>query len=285
MSKSTKMRLAIFFVFLFGNLIGQNSILWEISGNGLKKNSYLYGTIHFASKKYFYVNPKVHEIKNKVDAGVFEIVLNQDSITYISLKMMAKPGEKIRDIYNDAEQKQVFAYFKRYFGFEELITNSFTPVALNTLMLEAFATKDTLGAIDQLLQNDFLKAGKPIYALESMRFQADLLTGMPIEIQKKSLIESINDLDSLSQSIQILDSAYMTQDLISISKLLNELDDEEYFNKELLNDARNLKMVKKLPSMMKDQSLLIAVGAAHLGGDKGLIALLEKKGFTLTAIK
>lgn len=198
--------------------------------------------------------------------------------------MMAKPGEKIDQICSEDEQKLIFDYFKKYIGLEQIITNNFSPIALNTLMFDAFVPSDTIGAIDQLLQNDFKKAGKPVYALESIRFQSELLTAMPIELQKESLLECINDLDSVANTLKSLDSAYINQDLLAISKLLNDLEDEEYFNKALLNDSRNVKMVQQLPAMMKKESLLIAVGAAHLGGEEGLIMLLRKEGYTLTPI-
>ncbi len=266
------------------SLIGQNSLLWEISGNGVKDKSYLYGTLHLPNAKYFYVNPKVHEVKKKVDAGVFEVQLSQDSLAYISFQLMARSGQRVSDLCSKEEQELVYAFFKKHFAFEELITNGFIPIALNTLVLDVFSESDTTGAIDQLLQNDFKQQGKPVYALESVKFQADLLTGMPIEKQKESLIETLSDLDSIARSLHELDSVYMNQDLEGIALLLNDLESEEYLSKELLNDARNLKMMEKLPTMMEKESLLIAVGAAHLGGEEGLITLLRKKGYVVKPV-
>lgn len=266
-------------------LIGQNSLLWEISGNGAKDKSYLYGTLHLPNAKYFYVNPKVHVVKKKVDAGVFEVQLSQDSLAYISFQLMAKSGQRVSDLCSKEEQELVYTFFKKHFGFEELITNGFIPIALNTLVLDVFSESDTTGAIDQLLQNDFKQQGKPVYALESVKFQADLLTGMPIEKQKESLIETLSDLDSIANSLHELDSVYMNQDLAGIALLLNDLESEEYLSKELLNYSRNLKMIEKLPAMMEKESLLIAIGAAHLGGEEGLISLLRKKGYSINPIK
>ena len=277
------MRLIVLFVFLGGISFGQNSILWQITGKGVKDTSYLYGTIHLPNKKYFYVHPKVHEVKKKVDAGVFEIELKEDSLAYISMAMMANAGNRISDLYKKEEQNFIYDYFKKI-GIPSVMVNNMKPIALTTMLLSVMQPADTTGGIDQLLQNDFKLMGKPVLALETIKMQADLLLGMPIDIQKKELWESLNNQDSLMNSLHELDSVYVSQDLKGIVKLLDDIENEEYLNKDLLNDSRNLKMVEKLPDLIKNKSLLICVGAVHLCGDKGLIQLLIDKGYTLEPV-
>ena len=79
-----------------GSSLGQNSLLWQITKENVKDTSYLYGTIHLANKKYFHVNSKVHEIKKKVDAGIFEIIFEPDSMAFIASSLKANPGERLR---------------------------------------------------------------------------------------------------------------------------------------------------------------------------------------------
>ena len=279
-----KIPLMLLLVTFSSVLFGQNSLLWEISGNGMKDTSYLYGTIHFPNKKYFYVNPKVHDIKSKVDVGVFEIILSQDSLAFISYALIAKEGERLSDICSEKEKVEVFEYLQDNLGMEKLIANNFKPIALTTSILQTFMPADTIGAVDELFQVDFKRLGKPVISLESIAFQSKLLTGMPIDEQKKELLDLIHNQDSLVQSIHELDSVYMAQDLKGISVLLDDLKAEEYFSKELLNDARNLKMMDKIPSIINSQSALICVGAAHLGGEMGLLNLLKKRGYAVKPI-
>ncbi len=279
-----KIPLMLFLVTFSLVLFGQNSLLWEISGNGMKDTSYLYGTIHFPNKKYFYVNPKVHEIKSKVDVGVFEIILSQDSLAFISYALIAKEGERLSDICSKQEQVEVFEYLQDNLGMEKLIANNFKPIALTTSILQAFMPPDTTGAVDELFQMDFKRLGKPVVSLESIAFQSKLLTGMPVDEQKKELLDLIHNQDSLVQSIHELDSVYMAQDLKGISVLLDDLKAEEYFSKELLNDTRNLKMIDKIPGIINNQSALICAGAAHLGGELGLLNLLKNRGYIVKPI-
>lgn len=274
------MKWIVIFVFLGGVSVGQNSILWRITGKGIKDTSYIYGTIHLSNKKFFYVNPLVHEIKKKVKAGVFEIKLQEDSLLYIAKAMIANSGNRVMDLYIQEEQEVIYDYFKRH-GITSMMVNTMKPIALTTMLLTFIYPPDTAGAIDQLLQNDFKKMDKPVFALETIRMQSDLLMSMPIDLQKKELWESLANLDSLTNSLRQMDSVYTLQDLKGISTFLDDLEEEEYLNKELLNDSRNLKMVEKLPGIMNKQSVLVCVGAVHLCGEDGIIELLRKKGYHL----
>ena len=142
---------------------------------------------------------------------------------------------------------------------------------------------DTIGAIDQLLQNDFKRMGKTVASLESIQMQYDLLYGLPIDFQKKELLDAVQKEDSLQMEIYRLDSAYCNQDIKGIALLLDDLKKHEYLSKELLSDFRNIKMIPKIETLLYQQSNLICVGAAHLSGEKGLINLLRLKGYTVSA--
>lgn len=274
----------IILLLLSGLSFGQNSLLWQITKEGLKDTSYLYGTIHLAKKKYFYVNPKVHEIKKKVDAGVFEIVLQQDSLSIISKSLKAIEGEKIKDIYSADEQSLIFSYFKTKLGLQELVVNEFKPLALTAFIFQILIPPDTIGAIDQLLQNDFKTMEKIISGLETVKMQYDLLFGMPLNFQKEELLDAVQKEDSLLKSIHELDSVYINQDLKGISLLLGDLKNHKYLSEELLNDSRNISMLPKIEALLSKQSNLICVGAAHLSGENGLIELLKLKGYKLSPI-
>ena len=61
-------------LFLSGLLSAQdnNSLLWEISGNGLDKPSYLYGTMHVSKKIAFRLDDVFFEALNKSEIVALE---------------------------------------------------------------------------------------------------------------------------------------------------------------------------------------------------------------------
>jgi uncharacterized protein len=77
---------------------------------------------------------------------------------------------------------------------------------------------------------------------------------------------------------------YKSQQLDKLETLFNdeEFGMEEY--QDILLDNRNKNWVTQLKTLMKNESVFVAVGAGHLVGEKGLIALLKKEGYTLKPV-
>ncbi|MDG1517989.1 MAG: TraB/GumN family protein [Flavobacteriales bacterium] len=280
------MRFFLLLLFIHQGVLSQNtSLLWEVTKEGMKDTSYLYGSIHFPQKALVNANKKLHEIKFKVDAGCFEIIISPDSMAYFSYSLMAGKGDKVNDLFSKKDAKRIFDYFSDNLEMEELMVDNFIPIGLSSFALMSFFTKDTTNAIDVLLQNDFKALGKPLLSLESIRQQVILFSQTPMEAQKKELLAVINNPDSVKKELDLLKEIYLRQDIDSLYSIVSNSASEGVFDKERMNSDRNLKMIKKMPYLMRDQSVLFCIGAAHLGGDKGLINLLRENGFQVTPIR
>ncbi|MFT4898455.1 MAG: hypothetical protein ACI9U0_000238 [Flavobacteriales bacterium] len=280
------MKIVLLLLFITQGVLAQNtSLLWEVTKEGMKDTSYLYGSIHFPQKALVNANEKLHEIKFKVDAGCFEIIISPDSMAYFSFSLMAGTGKKVNDLFSKKDAKRIFDYFLDNLGMEELMVNNFIPISLSSFASMSFLVKDTSNAIDVLLQNDFKALGKPLLSLESIKEQADLFSQTPMEAQKKELLAVINNQDSVKKELELLKDIYLSQDIDSLYSLVSNSASDGVFDKERMNSDRNLKMIKKMPDLMRYQSVLFCVGAAHLGGEKGLINLLREKGFQVTPVR
>jgi uncharacterized protein YbaP (TraB family) len=280
------MKIVLLLLFITQGVLAQNtSLLWEVTKQGMKDTSYLYGSIHFPQKALVNANEKLHKIKFKVDAGCFEIIISPDSMAYFSFSLMAGTGKKVNDLFSKKDAKRIFNYFLDNLGMEELMVNNFIPIGLSSFASMSFLVKDTTNAIDVLLQNDFKALGKPLLSLESIKAQADLFSQTPMEAQKKGLLAVINNQNSVKKELELLKEIYLGQDIDSLYSLVSNSVSEGVFDKERMNSDRNLKMIKKMPDLMRYQSVLFCVGAAHLGGEKGLINLLREKGFQVTPMR
>ena len=78
--------------------------------------------------------------------------------------------------------------------------------------------------------------------------------------------------------------AYKKQDLEKLEKMMVETDMGMAGFTDILLYHRNQNWVKKLKTLMADKALVIAVGAGHLPGDKGVISLLRKEGYKVTPV-
>lgn len=53
---------------------------------------------------------------------------------------------------------------------------------------------------------------------------------------------------------------------------------------KVLLDNRNNYWMQQLPKLMKEESLLVAVGALHLAGKSGLVNQFKDKGYTVIPV-
>ena len=125
------------------------------------------------------------------------------------------------------------------------------------------------------------KEKKEIKGLETMAFQASVFDSIPYMQQAKELLKTIDSLNSYKKCFDTMITVYLTQRLDEIEKLFSKSEFGMEENQDLLLNNRNKNWVKQLKVIMKKEPVFIAVGAGHLVGEQGLIALLRNEGYTL----
>jgi uncharacterized protein YbaP (TraB family) len=264
-----------------------NSLLWEISGNGLKKPSYLFGTHHLIGAKFADTMKVLQEKFKSADAVVGEIVMDSTTQTKMAPFLVMK-NNTLDSLLTKAEYKEVEDYFKsKQPDFELKPLNNFKP-AMVAIMMMLFESPDMLKDIGEGIDDSFQKYakknGKSLYGLETAEYQGALLFNSDLQKQKKALLKSIREVDKSKQKMEELKTYYIAQDIDKLTELFKIQDEEsKEFMTELLKN-RNNRWLEQLPTMMQKQSLFIAVGAGHLVGDEGLIKGLQAKGYSLKPV-
>ena len=126
--------------------------------------------------------------------------------------------------------------------------------------------------------------------LETPDFQFNLLyNGISLQRQAQLLMCTLNNIDKEVESLKRLTDAYMKQDLETMLKINEERKGNQCDALPTEEDAliydRNKTWAQKLPAIMKAAPTFVAVGALHLPGNKGLLSLLKKQGYTVEAVK
>jgi uncharacterized protein YbaP (TraB family) len=266
------------------------SLLWEISGNGLATPSYMFGTYHFASKQLVDSLFDTKKYFNACKVVVGEVLMDSTAMTSLVYAMML-PGDTTLDkLYTSEEYKLISEYVTRVTPMDMRMVDHFKPAAVQLMLLSFTLPKtfsDTNPAIDMYFQQEGKRLGNKVLAFETMKEQSDLLLGAPMNEQTKDLLESIHKKDEAKTEGEKLYALYLQQDLDGLDKLVtaafskgvkSELSDK------MLKD-RNLKWIVKIPAIIKEQPTFIAVGAAHLVGQYGLINQLRLKGYTVKPVK
>lgn len=264
-----------------------NSLLWEISGNGLKKPSYLFGTHHLIGAKFADTMKVLQEKFKSTDAVVGEIVMDSTTQTKMAPFLVMK-NNTLDSLLTTSEYKEVEDYFKsKQPGFELKQLNNFKP-AMIAIMMMLFESPDMLKDIGEGMDDSFQKYAKKnrksLYGLETAEYQGALLFDSDLQKQKKALLKSIREVDKSKQKMEELKTYYITQDIDKLTELFKNQDEESKdFMTELLKN-RNKRWLDQLPALMQKQSLFIAVGAGHLLGAEGLIKGLQVKGYILKPV-
>lgn len=264
-----------------------NTLLWEISGKGLKKPSYLFGTHHLVNAKFADTMKVLQEKLKSVDAVVGELLMDSTMQTKLAPFLMMK-NNTLDSLLTKAEYKEVEDYFKSKspdFDLKQL--NNFKP-AMVSIMVALFDDPDVQKGLGEGIDNSFQqyakKNAKLVFGLETAEYQGALLFDNDLQKQKKALLKSIRETAKNKEIMKQLKTDYLAQDMDKLTILFKDMDEEnKEFMTELLRN-RNKRWLDQLPALMDKQSLFIAVGAGHLLGNEGLIKGLQALGYTLKPI-
>ena len=127
--------------------------------------------------------------------------------------------------------------------------------------------------------------GKEIKGLETMAFQASVFDSIPYEKQAEELLHTIDSMQQSKIYFGLMLNAYKEQRLDKIETIINDPVYGDAENHDMLLDNRNKNWVGQLKEIMKKGSVFTAVGAGHLVGKKGLIALFRAAGYIVRPLK
>lgn len=263
-----------------------NTLLWEISGKNLKQPSYLFGTFHLMCKEDINFSANLQAAMKAADEVYFEMDLDDPANTLGALFLMnMKDGKTLKDLYTEEEFARLNNFFKDSLSMPMAMLQKMKPLFLEALLYPKLMDCKNMSGIEQELLAMAQKDKKEIKGFETMAFQASVFDSIPYKTQASSLLKTIDSLSTYKVYFAKMLEVYKTQKIDSIQSLFSESEYGQAENMDILLTKRNQNWVEQLKTILKTKSVFIAVGAAHLVGDDGLITLLRKEGYTLTPIQ
>src|SRR6187401_1995805 len=267
------------------------SLFWEISGNGLKKPSYLFGTMHVSSKIAFNLADSFYlAIKN---SDVVALETNpetwQEDMNNYDLGSSRNRYGFNRGITNDIPNDFLNIKTLRFGKYEKKLEVAMfsKPSMINNLLYRSQSDntsdfeEDTY--LDLYIYQTGKKLGKKVAGVEqyeqSMKLMAEAFRDAAKEKNKKEKSFDYDEEFSPAKLQEAYRAGNLDQ-LDSINKLNSQSDafDEKFLYR------RNEIQANSIDSILKSSSLFVGVGAAHLPGNRGVIELLRRKGYKLRPI-
>jgi uncharacterized protein len=275
--------LVISFVVNAQNL--EKSLLWKISGNGLEKPSYLFGTMHAVCEINF--DTDVIKALDETNQLYLEIDLDDPKLQINMMKgMMMKDGITLSSLITKEDSIIVNDFLKANVGTTLKFVDKLKPFMVSSMFIPKLL-ECPMKSIEMELVKISKEQKEEVFGLETIEEQILVFDKIPYKIQAEELVKTAKDnLIKDKAEFQKMLVIYEEKDIEGMIDMMAESENKisSEFDDLLLND-RNDNWIPIIEKISKEKPTFYAVGAAHLAGENGVIKLLRKKGFTVEAVK
>ena len=263
-----------------------NTLLWQISGNGLQKPSYLFGTFHLMCKDDIQFSDQLKTALANSTIMYMELDMDDPGLMLSGMLLMTmKGGKKLSDFYSKEEYKKIKIFFKDSISAPLSFLQTMKPYMLLALLYPKMMPCKTVSGVEEELMKLAKSQKKEIKGLETIELQAAVFDSIPYEEQAKELLKSIDSMEMNKKNFDTMMRVYKSQRLSAIEALFSKSEFGMQDHEDILLNKRNINWVEQLGTILKKENVFIAVGAGHLVGENGLIALLRKKGYKVLPLQ
>lgn len=270
--------------------------LWQVEGEGIE-TSYLFGTYHVSDPRVLDVPHIVKSSLDKADIAAFEIAtppgeertrFGEDRVTLpedTTLRSLigARAWGQLVSIYKG------FGYWKPRNDVKPWIFWDYLGGVWGSFYGNDRERNPGEPILDDWLEQRARNAGKQVVGLETDEEHFTVFDGMPMDIQVSLLQTTLEHYHERTYGVPRV-KIYLEGDLSLARALWEEslgwLEPEaaRILDDRLVHDRNRILVERALPLMQRG-STFVAVGAAHMGGERGMLRLLENRGYTVTLLR
>lgn len=256
----------------------ENSLLWEVSGNGLSKPSYLYGTIHMICSADYFLSEKAKKAFESSSKLILEIDLS-DPKQMTDLQQMAMGKQPLSKTLNAQDLLKLDNILQKKAGMTIQQVDSFSLFTVMSLIsMKSFGCNDL-----KFYEMSFIETAKQrklkIAGLETVKEQMNMFENAYSDTEMIKMLEELS-----KEETDKLVAQYKEENITALYNITTDKKIITEETKKTILDNRNQNWLKTIPELIKNESTFIAVGSAHLDGDLGIINLLRKAGYTVKPV-
>jgi uncharacterized protein YbaP (TraB family) len=258
---------------------------WKVTDpQGIVMN--LVGSVHLLTKDFYPLNPALERAYKDSDLLVEEVDIAELSGAGSQMSMLTRgiqPSSKPLDTVLSAATMALLSKKAQDVGLPIEALKQFKPWMI-ALTIEAMewqkAGFDPELGLDKHFYNQAMADGKTVQALETIDYQISRFDEMPLDLQDHLLAETLKSIDTEQTSMSRLIESWRTGDAAAVERIvLKDLQQEPQLYQRLLVE-RNRNWLPKLEALFAQRTrAMVVVGAAHLVGPDGLVAMFRARGY------
>lgn len=282
--RSTRVALCVALVAGHANAADARDFLWKVSNATGSIDPV--GSVHLLTKDFYPLSPALEGAFKESDLLVEEADLAEMLSPAAQMKMLARgmlPANSTLDTVLAPATLALVSQRANELGLPVEPLKRFKPWSL-ALTLESLewqkAGFDGELGLDRHFYDQARTDGTRVQGLETVEFQISRLDDMSMEQQEHLLAETLKDLDHEMANLNTLVQAWKAGDAAAVERIvLADVKEEPLIYQRLLVE-RNRNWMPEIEKLFaRSRPAFVVVGAAHLVGPDGLIALLSAKGY------
>jgi uncharacterized protein YbaP (TraB family) len=272
----------LLFLFSFSQDLS-NSLLWKVEKEGIEP-SYIFGTIHVLPQSEFELEEKVKQAMDESEELVLEIDMTDPALqTKMYQTMAMQDGMTLDKLLTEEEYSKLSEKLQSIQGAPPIaMVNGFKPFMVATMMLSEYVGSQP-ASFEMTLMSIASAREMPISGLETIESQMAIFDSIPYESQAEDLMEMVEEGHEMKALFADMVAQYKAEEINALYKTTEEYTDSDDEMRFMLHN-RNFNWAEVLEDRLGEKTLFIAVGAAHLGGEEGVINLLKEQGYQVTPV-
>lgn len=258
------------------------TLLWKVEGNGMR-TSYVFGTFHLLPEKDYFLSDEVKEAFSDSELVVMELDMDDPFLQRKMVENASKSNESLDQYLNPEEQNKLEVLLDEYAGVPFEQVNRMKPFMLATMLIPSII-EGTPASYETSLLQLALDQDKEVEGLETVDEKIAIYDAIDYETQVENILDLVNKKTAIKLIFDELVQSYQDQDIEEIFRISKAyLQDKAEVEITIIN--RNKSWIGKMEEFSKKDRVFYAVGAAHLGGNNGLIRLLKEAGYKVMPVK
>ncbi len=262
--------------------MNKTSLLWKLSGERLPGPSYLFGTMHVRDQRAFLRLGRVYAAIEECNGFAAEFHLESTGELLQATAIQLPDNQRLSDFLPKKRFEKYRAILLKSTGLDLQQFDQVLPFMTVNLVTEQLLGRDMPEPLDQHLWAFAKKSEKSLHGIETLQEQMEVLRKITFDEQLKMLNGLCSNIAKFRQYLVRLAELYEASEVQALYKMVKK---NSKSLRPLMIYERNQIMANRITTLMQERRMFLAIGAAHLGGGKGVLRLLKNQGFKLTPIQ